>query len=730
MRFRLAWLAFLVAIVLAACGCSEQSSGPLVGANVPIPSPGDAGYVLTSQGKGATPAWQPPADGGALAPGTAGQALYTNDAGAATIWVTNSGDFTCSTSTPGNCTVDGLQTKAVSTTAPSVGNSLIWDGGTWGPSAVNLAGGSNSVTGNLPAASVAPGTSPQVLMTTTGPATAWETVSQDVTLGATGAATVNSIHGTAPVNVTNSALSFGSTVAGIGDLRFPNNSTIITARNAANTGDLTVLTVDSSNNVNLTASGTGAGSLLLDGPGAVELAWSTGVSLYLGNTGTTTTVQSLVSSSGTIKHTVASTDVLKQGLASSDLLYLGPSGSEAQYLPTGITFQASVTTPTWQQTAQASTSSGSGAAGQATTVSSQPGQAATGAANNGGNGGPLYLLSGAGGTSGSATAGIPGAVVVGLGSTSHAFAPTGSYSLFEVVDPNAVQMMVGTAAAISGGNAGFTNLWLGTGNVGWTPSTSNYLFGYASAISALVVNEPLAAGVVYIDIAGNAVLAITSTSAAPVSAGGIGLGTSSHPFGDSDFGYNASYGYLSASGGVLQPSTNGLYSFGGSSNRWGDTWIGGGVTGGISVVAYEFASGYAQNTTDVQQGLGRHILVTYTQAAVGPVTAASGTSGSVFCPGSTTMAGVHVYWTARTHTGANYAYGESVNACFNNGGTAGCGTNATAFTTVVSGTVCPSGSPTAVIATGSSGCFVVNTTCPGWTSGNIDFQLDVYANND
>lgn len=71
------------------------------GSAVPIPSPGDAGYLLTSNGPGVTPGWQPstgityPIDGGgisngtvqssALSPGTAGQVLMM-DNGPSALW--------------------------------------------------------------------------------------------------------------------------------------------------------------------------------------------------------------------------------------------------------------------------------------------------------------------------------------------------------------------------------------------------------------------------------------------------------------------------------------------------------------------------------------------------------------------------------------------------------------------------------------------------------------------
>ena len=83
-------------------------------------------------------------------------------------------------------------------------------------------------------------------------------------------------------------------------------------------------------------------------------------------------------------------------------------------MPT-LEFTSGVSTPLFTQVAQPSTGAGSGAAGYALNLVAQAGQAATGAANNGGNGGNLVLSSGAGGTSGSATAGKPGAVLIEVG---------------------------------------------------------------------------------------------------------------------------------------------------------------------------------------------------------------------------------------------------------------------------------------------------------------------------
>jgi lysophospholipase L1-like esterase len=64
---------------------------------------------------------------------------------------------------------------------------------TYGP--VNLAGGANFVTGNLPTGNVSPGTSAQVMMSNGTPATTWTTVTGDTTISATGVTATGKING-------------------------------------------------------------------------------------------------------------------------------------------------------------------------------------------------------------------------------------------------------------------------------------------------------------------------------------------------------------------------------------------------------------------------------------------------------------------------------------------------------------------------------------------------------
>jgi hypothetical protein len=68
---------------------------------------------------------------------------------------------------------------------------------------------------------------------------------------------VSTISGTAPVNIVNSTLTFGTSTAQSGDLRFPNGAIMMTMRNAANSGDLVAL---QSNSNNLLIGGSGSPS--------------------------------------------------------------------------------------------------------------------------------------------------------------------------------------------------------------------------------------------------------------------------------------------------------------------------------------------------------------------------------------------------------------------------------------------------------------------------------------
>ncbi|HEY1956057.1 MAG TPA: hypothetical protein VGH28_10595 [Polyangiaceae bacterium] len=90
---------------------------------VPAPSVGALSWDGGSYYWGAT--------GGSVVPGIAGQALFTNDAGAATVWAYPHGDVDASATEPGKLTVNAIQGLGVSTAIPSAGNALVWNGSLW-----------------------------------------------------------------------------------------------------------------------------------------------------------------------------------------------------------------------------------------------------------------------------------------------------------------------------------------------------------------------------------------------------------------------------------------------------------------------------------------------------------------------------------------------------------------------------------------------------------------------
>ena len=164
------WLLALVACSLATGNPETPKNatpdGSFFGAVEPVQWGGDlsdastlqAQYINVARDAGQTGAlewdgssWYLGTAGGGVSPGAEGQYLLTNDAGT-TAWVYPFGDVDASVTHPGDLTVIGLQGNPVSPASPTVGNTLGWDGGSWGPAALNLAGGSGYVTGALPTA--------------------------------------------------------------------------------------------------------------------------------------------------------------------------------------------------------------------------------------------------------------------------------------------------------------------------------------------------------------------------------------------------------------------------------------------------------------------------------------------------------------------------------------------------------------------------------------------------
>lgn len=214
-----------------------------------LPAPA-VGYLASDGG-----AWYWGAGGGVTA-GDAGQFLVTNDAGA-TAWAYPHGDVDASATDPGALTVTALLGRALSTSAPTSGNTLSWNGTSWLPRALDLSGGSGYVVNTLPASNQAA-----------------QTMNGDVT-GTTAANVVASLTGSAGAVTVPSAthLAFGTTPASAGAIRLPSNSAI-EARNAGNSLDFKMIAIDASDHLDIGYPGVGTPTIWASG--GWSLAWSGG----------------------------------------------------------------------------------------------------------------------------------------------------------------------------------------------------------------------------------------------------------------------------------------------------------------------------------------------------------------------------------------------------------------------------------------------------------------------
>lgn len=236
-----------------------------------------------------------------LTGGTAGQVLIENAGATAPAWVTLSGPV--STTAAGVTSVSGLTNSSLATGTFSAitGTGTLTAGGTGTGFTLDLTNSTKS--GTLPLANLTGGTAAQFLVENAGATSpAWVSLSGKVTSTAAGVTSVSlassdlpnvslagdvscsgsagslsscnvsTISGTAPVNVSNSALSFGSTVASTGNIRVPNNTTVMAARNAANSGDISLLTTDNSNTITFGSLSNPAGPLNLYSGGTMVFA--------------------------------------------------------------------------------------------------------------------------------------------------------------------------------------------------------------------------------------------------------------------------------------------------------------------------------------------------------------------------------------------------------------------------------------------------------------------------
>lgn len=298
MKQRIALALFVVVSALASIFIASSStastpilrfSGDLDGSMVTQTVVGALGKPLPSPAVGALyydgGAWSFAGPSTVLGTGAAGQALFTNDAGAATVWAYPHGDVDASATDPGALTVNAIQGFGVSTAAPSTGNALVYSSGLWRPNAINLAGGSSYVTGALPTANqVAQSMVGDVTGTTAantvvgltgsgGTVTIGATILQSATVNSSltigtnnsGATTTLSAGAATPVLQLADTGSLGTAFAASGAIRLKNNTAIV-ARNAGNTLDMNLINSDTGAGINIgQASGTGVGIVSIQG---------------------------------------------------------------------------------------------------------------------------------------------------------------------------------------------------------------------------------------------------------------------------------------------------------------------------------------------------------------------------------------------------------------------------------------------------------------------------------
>jgi hypothetical protein len=259
---------------------------------------------------------------GNLGFGTAAQILQTNAGATAAVWTTVSGDGTIgATGVLAITKVNGVTIT-----------------GTPAANYVPVATSSSSATwGVIPLASITPGTAAQVLTTNAGAtAGAWVTTSGDLTNTAAGAYTVVAL-GTsnATVNVATTALTFGAIPAAAGNIRLSNNTTILAARNAANSADISLVNSSAANAVQF-GDVTNSSTTSLRGFSQVDMSLGfANVSLVLDGSGITAKTGAYI-----LNDSAANIESLRLTLANAGT--------------TSITFGAGVTAANIIQTTQAS----------------------------------------------------------------------------------------------------------------------------------------------------------------------------------------------------------------------------------------------------------------------------------------------------------------------------------------------------------------------------------------
>jgi hypothetical protein len=289
--------------------------------------------------------------------------------------VTLSGDLSESGTTAGSVTVVGLQ--GISVPSPSGSNTVLtynsgaysWGAGggggsvTWANDLVNSTSTNQYVSSLSYSSSAAGGT---IVINGTGTALQWASGNTGPAINQAAPASSSSGNGTAAVGTSYTAQAGGAT-----------------------TGSATTAGVGGNVTVGAGTGGSGSGGTNANGGAGGNVVINSGAGGAKSGSGT-------VGANGNISLQLAGTELISI------------SGATAG----NITFTNTTAVPNITQTAQGSTSGGSGAAGSNFSITAQTGQAATGAAHNGGAGGNVVLQAGAGGTSGSATAGAAGYINV------------------------------------------------------------------------------------------------------------------------------------------------------------------------------------------------------------------------------------------------------------------------------------------------------------------------------
>jgi len=412
--------------------------------------------------------------------------------------------------------------SGLGTTAGNSGSVNIQTGGTTrlsvSPTNVTIPGivsaaylktdGSGNITAgtSLAITNIAPGTSGQVLMSNATPATTWTTFSGDVTVSATGATTVNSISGSSPIAITPSTLQWLSTTA----TPTINQAQRVNSSVSGTTGAALSITGQSGQNTVGTATQTGGlGALVTISGGAGGNATGAGTSNTGGTGGNVTiTAGAAGTASGATTNTPGSIGTV--GIYGS-LINLGVSNSN--YIAITAAFTSSITFTTnaggganINYTPQSSTSAGSGATGWNIGVTAQAGQAATGAGNNGGTGGNVVLGGGTGGTSGSASAGVAGQVIIQQAGNNLAMfgSNVNSTNGDSMTTPNNFTWngsgtvgirSVGAMTLATGGSALNISTALGTNFLSFTPATAfTSVYGNTITSSVATTQTALASG--------------------------------------------------------------------------------------------------------------------------------------------------------------------------------------------------------------------------------------------